>query len=68
MNLDISTFEDWLLVGDFNLYRSVEDRNKPGGDIGYMQMFNDLTSNLELVDLPSVAGHTPGAICNSTPF
>jgi hypothetical protein len=52
LNLDISTFEDWLLVGDFNLYRSVEDRNKPSGDIGDMQMFNDLISNLELVDIP----------------
>lgn len=52
LNLDTSSLEDWLLAGDFNLYRSVEDRNKPGGDIGDMQMFNDLISNLELVDIP----------------
>jgi exonuclease III len=29
-NLDTSLMVDWLLVGDFNLIRSPEDRNKPG--------------------------------------
>lgn len=51
MNFDSSTFEDWLLVGDFNLYRSVEDRNRPGGYVGEMQMFNNLISDLELLDI-----------------
>jgi hypothetical protein len=31
MNLDTSDFEDWVLGGDFNLIRSSENRNKPGG-------------------------------------
>ena len=52
LNLDTTSFEDWLLVGDFNLYRSAEDRNKAGGDAGDMQMFNDAISDLELVDIP----------------
>lgn len=29
-NFDTTTFDDWILVGDFNFIRSVEDRNKPG--------------------------------------
>lgn len=31
---------DWLLVGDFNLMRSPENRNRPGGDVTEMWMFN----------------------------
>jgi hypothetical protein len=50
LNLDTSEFEDWLLAGDFNLYRSLEDRNKPGGNLGEMDMFNDLITNLNLVE------------------
>lgn len=41
-----------LIAGDFDLYRSVEARNKPGGDSGDMQLFNDFISDLELVDIP----------------
>ena len=52
LNLDTTSFEDWLLVGDFNLYRSVEDRNRVGGDARDMQKFNDLIFDLELVDIP----------------
>lgn len=36
INLDTSSFDDWLLAGDFNLIRSAENRNKPGGDLGEM--------------------------------
>ena len=52
LNLDTGSFDDWILAGDFNLYRSMEDRNKPRGDSGDMQMFNNLISDLELVDIP----------------
>lgn len=52
LNLDTSPFEDWILVSDFNLYKSVDDRNKPGGDADDMQMFNNLISDLELVEIP----------------
>lgn len=41
INLDTSSFEDWLLAGDFNLIRSAENRNKLGGDLAEMQLFND---------------------------
>jgi hypothetical protein len=43
---------DWLLVGDFNLYRNPEDRNRQGADFGDMLMFNEAISALGLVELP----------------
>lgn len=42
----------WLIVGDFNLYRSPTDRNKPGGDHHEMYLFNEAISALGLVELP----------------
>jgi len=44
--------DNWLIVGDFNFLRKPENRNKPGGDINEMLMFNDATSSLGLVELP----------------
>lgn len=52
LNLDITTFDEWLLAGDFNLYSSPDDRNKTGGNYGEMQMFNDLITDLNLFDIP----------------
>lgn len=52
MNLDTSTFDNWVLGGDFNLYRSPADKNKPGGDVGEMDMFNNLIADLDLVEIP----------------
>jgi len=52
INLDIEDLEDLILVGDFNHYRSVENRNKLGGDANEMQLFNDLISALDLIELP----------------
>lgn len=42
----------WLIVGDFNLLRKLEDRNKPGGDVNEMLIFNDAISSLGLIKLP----------------
>jgi hypothetical protein len=33
LNLDRTDYNDWIMAGDFNLYRSPEDRNKPGGNV-----------------------------------
>lgn len=52
MNLDSSEFDDWILGGDFNLIRQPENRNKPGGDLSEMNMFNEAISDLDLVDIP----------------
>lgn len=43
---------EWLIVGDFNLYRSPDDRNRSSADINDMLMFNGAISALGLVELP----------------
>jgi hypothetical protein len=43
---------DWLIVGDFNLYRNPSDRNRPSADYSNMLMFNATISTLGLVEIP----------------
>lgn len=42
----------WLVVGDFNLLRKPEDRNRPGGNISEMLLFNNAISSLGLTKIP----------------
>jgi hypothetical protein len=35
---------DWLIVGDFNFIRKPSDRNKEGGEVNDMLMFNEAIS------------------------
>lgn len=44
--------EKWLIVGDFNLLRKLEDRNKPGGSVQEMLLFNEAISCLRLTEIP----------------
>lgn len=44
--------EDRMFLGDFNFYRSEEDRNKPGGNHTDVLIFNDIIGHLGLVELP----------------
>lgn len=44
--------ENWLIVGDLNFYRSLEDRNKPGGNLNDINLFNEVISNLGLIEIP----------------
>lgn len=57
MNLHSSDFDDWLLAGDFTLYRNPKNRSKPGGDLSEMNMFNELISDLDLHDIPFSGRH-----------
>jgi hypothetical protein len=41
-----------MIVGDFNMYRSMDDRNKSGGDMKDIFTFNDIISNLGLQEIP----------------
>jgi hypothetical protein len=50
-NISMPLDKLWLLVGDFNLIRRPEDRNKAGGDINLIMKFNEATSNLDLVEI-----------------
>ena len=43
---------EWILLGDFNLLGSPSDRNRPGGDINEMLLFNEAISVLGVVELP----------------
>ena len=43
---------DWLMAEDFNLMRDPHNRNRPGGDLTEMFVFNEAISALRLVDLP----------------
>jgi exonuclease III len=51
-NLNIPPDEDWLLLGDFNFIRSLDNRNKPGGNINDMLLFNDFIRAQNLTELP----------------
>lgn len=49
---DIGDDEDWLFIGDFNFSRSLENRNRPGGNIQDIHNFNNAIAALELNELP----------------
>jgi hypothetical protein len=51
-DLDIPMHENWLLLGDFNFIRSVDNRNKPGADMNDIFLFNSIISHLGLIELP----------------
>jgi hypothetical protein len=51
-NLNIPPDEDWLLVGDYNFIRSLENKNKPGGNVNDMLLFNDFIRRQNLTELP----------------
>jgi endonuclease/exonuclease/phosphatase family metal-dependent hydrolase len=44
--------ENWLFVGDFNFYRSLEYRNRDGGNMQDIMVFNSIISNLGLQEIP----------------
>lgn len=51
LNFNITTFDEWMLAGDFNLYRSIEDRNRQGDEVSEMQMFNNAINDLDLIEV-----------------
>jgi len=51
-NVQMPDSVDWMILGDFNLMRSLEDRNKPGGSMSEILMFNDAISHLGLNEIP----------------
>jgi len=51
-DLQIQDDENWMLIGDFNFYRSLTDRNRPGGDINDVFIFNEIISHLGLQEIP----------------
>lgn len=50
-NIQITPETDWLVLGDFNLIRKLEDRNRPGGDINEIFRFNEAISQLGINEI-----------------
>jgi mannosylglycoprotein endo-beta-mannosidase len=51
-NISFGTMDNKIFLEDFNFYRSVEDRNKPGADMNDIVIFNDVISSLGLLENP----------------
>jgi hypothetical protein len=51
-NLQIPHDDNWLILGHFNFIRTPENRNKEGGDISDMFLFNEVIGHLGLLELP----------------
>lgn len=51
-NVEMSDDLDWMLVGDFNLIRGPNNRNKPGRHVNEMLLFNEAISALGLIKIP----------------
>ena len=41
-----------MIVGDFNFFRSLYDRNRSGGNMNVVMIFNEVISNLGLLEIP----------------
>jgi hypothetical protein len=41
-----------MIVGDFNMYRSTENRNMEGGNMTYVFTFNEIISSIGLQEIP----------------
>ena len=52
LNLDSTPYNMWMIMGDFNMIRSTEDRNKPGGNINNMMLFNSIIQMHDLEEIP----------------
>ena len=48
---NIADTDNWIFLGDFNFYRSLQNRNRPGGNLADTLIFNDAIGHLELVEL-----------------
>ena len=57
---------DWMILGDFKLMRKPENRNKPGGNLSEMFMFNDAVTSLGLNEIEH-QGNSPGPIYSPDP-
>ena len=49
---EIDDSMNWIFLGDFNFYRSLNNRNRPGGNLADTVVFNDAIGHLGLIELP----------------
>jgi len=48
----IADDDNWLFLGDFNFYRSLQDQNREGGNLQDTLIFSEAIGELGLVELP----------------
>jgi hypothetical protein len=51
-SLDTSSYDLWIIMGDFHMIRSNEDRNRPGGNSSNMLLFNSMIQLHDLEEIP----------------
>ena len=51
-DLHIPDGENWLILGDFNFIRSLDNRNRPGGYLNDIFLFNEIIGHLGILELP----------------
>lgn len=51
-NHEIEDDDNWIFLGDINFYRSLSNKNRPGGNLNDTLIFNDTIGHLGLVELP----------------
>jgi hypothetical protein len=51
-SLNVDDDSNWMFVGNFNFYRSLQDRYKEGSNMQDIMVFNELISNLGLQEIP----------------
>jgi exonuclease III len=51
-NIDKLYDTNWIVMGDFNFIRQPSDRNKLGGNVNDMLIFNEAISYLGIIELP----------------
>jgi len=50
--LHIDEEDNRMIVGDFNFFRSLSDRNRSGDNMNVVMIFNKVISNLGLLEIP----------------
>jgi hypothetical protein len=67
-NLQIPANCNWMILVDFNMHRSLEDRNKAGGNMSDIFTFNEIISNLAFKKSLLREEITPGQTCRRNLF
>jgi hypothetical protein len=51
-SLNVDDGSNWMFIGDFHFYQSLQDRNREGGNMQDIMVFNEIISNLGLQKIP----------------
>jgi hypothetical protein len=57
-----------MIVGDFNFYKSLEDRNREGTNYSAMETFNSIIGHPGLIEIPLKGRRSTWSIMQGTPL